>query len=82
MTRKRFFVRTFWKALFFISLTAGSLGLLAVILDYFLFKEGIFTDIQILEFIVLLLMAVFIKMIVIPRFPVTKDKIKNPNHSV
>ncbi|SDG73841.1 hypothetical protein SAMN04489735_100246 [Aneurinibacillus thermoaerophilus] len=61
-------MRIFWLFCFYLSLISGLAGCLAVMFDVLLFKENIFTLYEISQFIILILLAIFIRMYILPKY--------------
>jgi hypothetical protein len=61
-------LKSFLWVLFALTSVSGGLLLSAILLDLFVFKEGLFTLQQYIECILLLIISVFLKMVIIPHY--------------
>lgn len=79
MTVRTKFWKGFWVISFYLCTITGVLGVTSVLLDKFMFKEGMFTVPQILQFVALLVLAFFIRGLIYPRFTTPSSKFKDQN---
>jgi hypothetical protein len=68
--------RYFWIILHFIAFGTGSVGIFCVLVDLFYFKEYLYTQEQIAEFVILMILS-FVAKIIIKLIIITEDDFKD-----